>query len=215
MGILAVREDNGAVFGLAGGGSGRGLWGFCPPKSLFLKSDSPLDQILPAVAWRTHGSRNPTFDPSHSPIHGFRGDIAVTAPFQRGGERLLEQQEFEHRHMRMRRPKAGRGATDGRPELEKTEGLRVGVTGRALRGRDRGGGAAPPSPSAPPPMAIAPRSSIPVLSGKTTPDPLAHTNTLRYPERNATNKSGKPEEGHPLQNSFQKLKCLPTIFSAQ
>jgi len=98
----------------------------------------------------------------------------MTAPAPRGGERLpecnwpqgrehehrrCERQEFEHHrcelrlaegqefeHRRCGEEAGGRAGCDGslEPELEKTEGLRVGVTDIPLCGRDRGGGMLPP-----------------------------------------------------------------------
>ena len=55
----------------------------------------------------------------------------MTAPAPRGGERLPERQEFEHRQVQRRRPEAGRGG-----------GYRL-----ALQCRDRGGGCSPLAPS--------------------------------------------------------------------
>jgi len=82
----------------------------------------------------------------------FQGNVAPsascisprTAPAPWGGERLLEQQEFEHRRCGGGGRRPGGVRRTERPELEKIEGLRVGVTDVSDRWR-QGRGACPPS----------------------------------------------------------------------
>ncbi|KAF5059937.1 hypothetical protein DSECCO2_330810 [anaerobic digester metagenome] len=93
--------------------------------------------------------------PVASPTHGFPVDITPSVLMLRSCRNIA----YRHDCPPGGGPKAGRGATDGTSGVREDHGSSSGGY-RCPFSEKQGRGDAPPSPSAPPPVAISPRSTV-------------------------------------------------------